>query len=140
MKDLRILIDTNILVDFIAKREPFVADARIIIKLCQEKIVSGSISAHTVTNLFYILRKELPADERKDTLRKFCRIFTVLGIDSFKLENALENDMFNDFEDCLQDECAKEFMSDYIVTRNIKDFENSSVKAIKPDEFLKIID
>ena len=137
MNAMRILIDTNVIMDYIANREPFAADAERIIELCIEKIVLGSISAHTITNLFYILRKELPLNERRDTLRKFCRIFMVVGIDSFKLENALKNDMFDDFEDCLQDECAKEFTANYIITRNIKDFENSSVKAIKPDEFLK---
>ena len=89
--------------------------------------------------MFYILRKELSAYERRDTLRKLCRIFTVVGIDSYKLETALENDTFDDLEDCLQDECAKDFKADYIVTRNIKHFDSSSVKAIEPKDFIELL-
>jgi len=136
---MRILVDTNIIMDYIANREPFAENAYIIIKLCTEKEIDGCISAHTITNLFYILRRELPADKRRGTLQKLCCIFTVAGIDLPKLENALQNDEFEDLEDCLQDECAKEFEADYIITRNIKDYVSSAVQAIGPDEFLKIL-
>ena len=136
---MRILIDTNIIMDYIGKREPFLADARMIIKLCTEKSINGCISSHTITNLFYILRKELSAKDRRTLLLKLTRAFPVIGIDYVKLEDALKNDVFEDLEDCLQDECAKEFYADYIVTRNIKDFVKSSIKAIEPHEFLEKI-
>jgi len=135
---MRILVDTNILMDYIANREPFAENAEKIITLCIEKEINGCISAHTITNLFYILRKDLPSEKRRSTLLKLCRVFTVIGIDYLKLETALQKDKFEDLEDCLQDECAKEFTADYIVTRNIKDFENSIIQAIEPDEFLEI--
>ena len=61
----------------------------------------------------------------------------IVGIDRRKIINAVNNDLFTDVEDCLQTECAKEFSADYIITRNVKDFQNSSVTAISPDEFLK---
>ena len=134
---MRILVDTNIFVDYVAKRHPFVDDARRIITLCVENSVDGCIAAHTVTNLFYILRKQMPVRERKQFLIDLCRTFTVIGIDYAKLEFCLHNDEFDDFEDCLQDECAKEFDADYIITRNIKDFTESAVEAIEPHEFLK---
>jgi len=136
---MRILVDTNIIMDYMANREPFAENAYKIIELCREKEIDGCISAHTITNLFYILRKELPPDKRRDTLLKLCRVFTVIGIDYFKLETALQNNIFEDLEDCLQDECAKEFTADYIITRNIKDFEISKIQAIEPDKFLKIL-
>jgi len=53
--------------------------------------------------------------------------------------DALERDDFKDFEDCLQDACAEMVAADYIVTRNIKDFEHSKIPAIAPDEFLKLL-
>ena len=134
---MRILIDTNILLDYILERCPFVNDSSKIIKLCIEDIIDGCISAHTITNLFYILRKEMPVQERKKLLLDLCEIFIVVGIDLEKLEFCLLNDGFNDIEDCLQSECAKEFGADYIVTRNIKDFTDSAVEAIEPHEFLK---
>ncbi len=57
-------------------------------------------------------------------------------IDSFKICSALDNEVFHDFEDCLQEECAVAVSADYITTRNIKDFSISRVPAISPDEFI----
>ena len=68
---------------------------------------------------------------------RLCNLLTVVGIDKAKIISALANDDFTDVEDCLQSECAKEFSADYIVTRNVKDFQNSEIPAISPDEFLK---
>lgn len=133
---MKVLIDTNILIDYITNREPYATNAYRIIELCVMKTVEGGIAAHSVMNLFYILRKDLSVDERRETLKKFCRVFTVVGIDNSKIMSALENENFMDFEDCLQDECAKDFQADYIITRNIKDFSSGYTKAIDPCEFL----
>ena len=66
-------------------------------------------------------------------------LFEVIQIVRDKLILALQNESFKDFEDCLQMECAKDFSADYIVTRNIKDFANSSIKPILPSDFLKLV-
>lgn len=134
---MRILLDTNILIDYISLRPPFSEDAKAILKLCMEKQIDGCIAAHSVMNAFYILRKDLTSDERRDALSDLCDLLTVVGIDKAKIITALENDKFTDVEDCLQSECAKAFSADYIVTRNVGDFRNSAVPAILPDEFLK---
>lgn len=136
---MRILIDTNILIDFFSKRPQFYDNAYIIMKLCASKRVDGCIAAHSVMNSFYILRKEFSPEERRSTLIDLCKIVYVVGIDKAKIISALENDHFSDVEDCLQTECAKDFSADYIVTRNIKDFEQSVIPAITPDQFLKMI-
>lgn len=133
---MRILIDTNVFMDYIADRKPFSETAYQIIELCTNKKVEGCIAAHTISNLFYILRRDLSIEERRDVLQGLCKIFQVIGIDSAKLEEALKNDSFTDFEDCLQMECAKDFGAKFIVTRNIKDYVCSSIKAIEPTEFL----
>jgi len=137
MKNLRILVDTNVLVDYISNRVPFAEDAYKIIELCIKKEVAGAIAAHTITNLYFILRKELPPDKRRNTLLKLCRVFTVVGLDSLKLESALRHDIFEDFEDGLQDECAKDFQANFIITRNLKDFSYSNITAIEPKTFLQ---
>jgi len=136
---MRILFDTNVIMDFIVKREPFSDDAEKAIALCMDKGIQVCIAAHTVPNLHYILRKHLTTEQRKDVLLEICRIFTVVGIDAGKLISALENNDFTDFEDCLQVECARDFESDYIVTRNTKDFLVSAVPAIEPQEFIGMI-
>jgi len=134
---MRILIDTNVIMDYIVKRETFSDDAEKVIALCMENGVQACIAAHTVSNLHYILRKHLTNEQRKDILLKICRMFTVIGIDAAKLVSALQDDNFNDFEDCLQVECAKDFGADFIVTRNAKDFQGSNVPVTEPSNFIR---
>ncbi len=136
---MRILIDTNVLIDYISKREPYFFNAEQIITLCANEKIYGCIAAHSVMDAIYITRKEYSIDERKNILKKICLILDVVGVDKYKIINSLSNDKFTDIEDCLQMECAKEFFADYIVTRNIKDFKNSVIKPTMPDEFLKMV-
>jgi predicted nucleic acid-binding protein len=138
---MRILIDTNILIDFIVKRQPFSDDAEKVIDICMSDNFNSCIAAHSIPNIHYILRKHLTKEQRKNILLEICSMFVVVGIDVIKLVSALENDDFSDYEDCLQLECAKEFNTDYIVTRNPSDFNKSSVPAIEPSDFIsKYID
>ena len=136
---MRILIDTNVLIDYISKREPYFFNAEQIITLCANEKIYGCIAEHSVMDAIYITRKEYSIDERKNILKKICLILDVVGVDKYKIINSLSNDKFTDIEDCLQMKCAKEFFADYIVTRNIKDFKNSVIKPIMPDEFLKMV-
>ena len=135
---MRVLVDTNVLMDYLANREPYADDAHNIIMLCVSKEIDGCIAAHTITNLFYILRKEMPVLKRKAALKTLCRVFDVVGITNKKLDLALNNEDFDDLEDCLQDECAKDYNAEYIITRNEQDFENGTTITIEPSEFLKI--
>lgn len=136
---LRILVDTNILLDYLLKREPYEEWARVIIQACQQKIISGCIAAHSITNIFYILRKNFSVKERREILMDLCKIFRVEGIDVYKLRNALMNEAFLDFEDCLQSECAENFHAEYIVSRNLSDFANSDIPCIDSEEMCRII-
>ena len=90
--------------------------------------------------MFFILRKDFSVEDRRLVLKDICVLFTVVGIDNFKLMSALDNLDFKDFEDCLQMECAKSFQADYIVTRNIEDYKNSSVPCIVPEQFCDFLE
>ena len=89
--------------------------------------------------MFFILRKDYNAKERREVLLNLCKIFDVEGIDKVKLILGLTNEDFTDFEDCLQMECAKLYEADYIVTRNISDYFTSEVRAITPKDYLEKI-
>ena len=89
--------------------------------------------------MFFILRNDYKPNIRRIMIKSLFDILYVSGIDEKALLNALDKDSFEDFEDCLQDECAKACGAEYIVTRNIKDYTNSTVPAITPDEFLKLV-
>ncbi|GHV22851.1 PIN domain-containing protein [Spirochaetia bacterium] len=131
-----ILVDTNILLDFFQDREPFRKEAIKIIQLCSTHAVTGHIAAHSITNIFYILRKDYSPDERKAMLLDMCRTMNVIGIDQQKLIESLTDENFDDIEDYLQFECAASIGADYIVTRNVDDFTASTIPAILPEYFL----
>lgn len=135
----RILIDTNVLLDYVLCRKPYEQAARNIVIACKQKKVMGCIAAHSISNMFFILRKALSAEERRKLLRSLCDLFEVECIDKAKIFEALSNDSFSDFEDCLQMECAIAFQAEYIVTRNCDDFKGSRIPCIEPDEFCKLI-
>ncbi len=134
----KILIDTNVLLDYLLEREPFFEDAKEIILSCTDGKIKGCIAAHSIPNMFFILRKDYNAKERREVLLNLCKIFDVEGIDKAKLILALTNEDFSDFEDCLQMECAKSYGADYIVTRNVFDYSTSEVKAIEPKDYLEL--
>ena len=90
--------------------------------------------------MFFILRKDYNAKERREVLLNLCKIFDVEGIDKVKLISGLVNEDFTDFEDCLQMECAKSYKADYIVTRNISDYITSEVKAIMPKYYVRFLE
>lgn len=134
----KILIDTNVLLDYLLEREPFFEDARKVILSCTEGNTKGCIAAHSISNMFFILRKNYNVSERREILSNLCTIFDVEGIDKVKLLSGLANEDFSDFEDCLQMECARSYGAAYIVTRNVSDYFASDIKAIVPSEYLKL--
>lgn len=134
----RILIDTNVLLDYLLTREPFYEEAKEVVLACTDRKTKGCIAAHSIANMFYILRKDYDAKERREILINLCTIFDVEGIDKAKLLSGLRNEEFIDFEDCLQMECAKAYNSEYIVTRNIDDYKTSEIKAISPKDYLAL--
>ena len=72
-------------------------------------------------------------------LLDICLIFNIIGTAKTIIINALTNDDFSDFEDCIQMECAEIAGAEYIVTRNINDFKASVIKPVLPEEFLKFM-
>ena len=106
--------------------------------MCINEEIEGCIAVHSLLNMFFILRKSIPdVKERRNQLLDLTEFLDVVEVDKTMVLQALKNDSFRDFEDCVQAECAVKANADYIVTRNIKDFEKSPVKAILPEDLLK---
>ena len=135
---MRVLIDTNVLLDAVARREPFSQNADKIIELCRQEKILGMIAAHTVVNAFYILRKNFSVAELKELFLSLCEFIYVEPVDIAKIIQALQDDNFSDFEDSLQEKCAANFSANYIITRDLKDYRQSAVPAITPEDFLEI--
>jgi len=128
------LIDTNVVMDVLVGREPFLQQSQQVVKLCTDHVIHGYLAAHTITNLFYILRKYYNMEECRDILLGLLDIFSIVSIDEENLKRSLLNKEFKDVEDCLQMECGRSANVTYIVTRNVKDFVGSDIPCLAPDE------
>lgn len=133
---MKALIDTNIIMDVLAGREGFEESAARIFKLCELGQIQGFVYALSIANIVYIMRKELDRSQIEDVISKLASIFTIADMKADDLKKAAGYPM-NDFEDALQSVCAARLKADFIVTRNLKDFKNSKVMAVKPDELIE---
>ncbi len=132
---MNVLIDTNSLLDVLYNRPEFVSDAAKVFKLCETKQITGYISALSIPNIVCIMRKELDAEKIKEVLTTLSLIFTIVDLKADDLKRAASLN-FQDYEGAIQSAQATRLKASYIVTRNIKDYRESRIPAIKPSELL----
>ncbi len=132
----RILVDTNIVLDLLSKREGFYKEAQELFTLADQSKVKLYISSLTLANTHYLLTRNHKLDEARKILIKFKVLVTVLSMDDKILELALISD-FKDFEDAIQYHTALENELDLIITRNKKDFKTSALPVLTAKEYLK---
>lgn len=122
---------------YILKREPFYADAQKVMQLCSTETVDGYIALHTITTIWYLLRK-LPDAVRRNALTAICNLLQVTGTTHEEVLHAIQMTTFKDFEDCIQSKCAKSANADYIITRNVSDFLKSEIPVLTPQAFFSM--
>lgn len=132
----KLLVDTNIVIDLLSKREKFYEEAQELFTLADTKSLKLYISALTFANTHYILSESLKFNDATKILIKFKVLVTVLPVDGKILELALISD-FKDFEDAIQYHTALENNLDMIITRNKKDFKAAALPVMTAREFLK---
>lgn len=135
---MRLFLDTNIMLDLLGERDPFYNSIAMIATLADRKQATLIVSALSYSTVFYVLTKYESRDKVLDKLRKFKIITEVSGVDETIIEKGL-NSTFTDFEDSLQYFCALKTECDVLLTRNQKDFKDSSIPVMSADEFLKSI-
>ncbi len=134
---MRILVDTNVILDIVQKREPFFADSYQALRKAIETDTECLISASAVTDIFYMLRKTFQsAQKAKERIEQLSQIVTFADVQGIDIHTTLVRAM-PDFEDAVVDAVAERNSASYILTRNVKNFDGSSVPAITPTEFLK---
>ena len=135
---MRILLDTDINLDFVLARQPFFVEAKeIFAQLAQNKF-EAYIASITAINIYYFGRKEKGRDYTLQELEKLLQLVKVCPVSSSILQTAIISPI-SDYEDAVQHECAITENLDAIVTRNTKDYKNSAVKVYSPTEFLQIL-
>ena len=132
---MRLLIDANVVLDVLQKREPYWKDSSVIWKLCETEQIEGYISTLTFANLMYVIRRELDPAQIRDVLDKLRLIFRFADFTAADMEKAAEMG-WDDFEDAIQAATAERIMADSIITRNVRDFRNSKVIAFTPSEYI----
>ncbi len=136
---MKVLIDTNVILDVLYKREGFYEDSLKIWKLCEIRKIDGYISALSIPNIVYILRRELDPEKTLEVINNINLVFKIYDLKSEIIMQAAEKKT-KDYEDALQMVTAQKLKASFIVTRNIKDFIGSKIIAVKPSELLERLD
>ena len=132
---MRVIVDTNVVLDVLLAREPFAEPASRIFALAEQSKIEASLCATTVTTIHYLLTQSLPRNDARGALRALLRLFEIAPVNRSVIEEALQSKIA-DFEDAVVEQAGRLSGAEAIITRNTKDFRNSIVKALDPAELL----
>ncbi len=135
---MRVLVDTNVVLDVLLDRRPFAEAATQVFALAEESRIEGFLCATTVPTVDYLLGQALPPKEARAALQRLLDLFEIAPVNRPVLEQALRSGI-SDFEDAVIEQSARLVSADAITTRNLTDFEKSSVTAFDPPELLSVI-
>ena len=135
----KVLIDSDIIIDYFYNRTPFSKDASEVLNLCALRKIEGFITPLIVANVYYILRKTSKHEKLISDLIKLFEYISIINMNQKIVFEALNSD-FKDFEDALQNYAAIETKNlNIIITRNIKDYKKSSLSVYTPESYLKTL-
>lgn len=132
---MRVLLDTDVIVDVMTARLPFAKEAAELLDLNDEGAFEAYISALTPLNVFYVARKARSAASLRESVRELLQAVKVGPLNDAILNSTFALP-FNDYEDAVQHCCATAAGLDAIVTRNVRDYKNSKLPVFTPAEFL----
>ena len=132
----KILVDTNIVLDLLAKRKEFISEAQQLFTLSDKNEVDLYVSSLTFANTYYILSQKMKLNDARKILRKFKVLVKVLPMDDKIIDLSLESD-FKDFEDAIQYHTAIENEINIIVTRNLRDFKTSKIPVLTAKNYIE---
>lgn len=135
---MKILLDTNIILDIALKREPHFTNSATVFSLIEQYGIEAFISATSINDIYYIARKEKGNEAARAFITELTKVVSIAGINKHTVLNALQSDIA-DFEDALQNFAAMDTNCDYIITRNKPDFRNANLTVLTPMEFIETI-
>ncbi len=136
---MKVLFDTNIILDVLLDRKPFSEHASYLMSRVERSEINGFLCATTVTTIHYLLFKNLAKKKAIESINSIMALFEVASVNRLVIENALKL-KFSDFGDSIMHESAKHAGAEYIITRNIKDFKKSKIPVYTPTEFLSMLE
>lgn len=135
---IRAVIDLNIILDVLQRREPFFAASQRVMIAAEVGLIDGLVAAHSITTLFYLLAKDKSPARAHVVLTDVLQTLAVAAVDQNTIEQAL-NLPYSDFEDAVQMMAAVHARAQYVVTRDPADYKYGPVPALQPDEFLALL-
>jgi predicted nucleic acid-binding protein len=135
---LRLLIDTNVILDVLQRREPHFLDSARVVAAAESGRCQGVVAAHTVTTIFYLVAKYSSPETARLQISEMLRFLDVAGVDRAVLLQALTMP-YADFEDAVQMTAAGAAGADFIVTRDLGDFARGPLPALTPAEALALL-
>ena len=134
----KVLLDSDVILDFFFDREPFSDNVAQILSLCESKEITGYITPVILSNVYYLLRQSATHEKVVEKLKMLVSFTEILVINKESILQALHSE-FKDFEDALQNYAAEiNDTIDCIVTRNTKDYKKSTLGVLTPENYLKM--
>ncbi|MEX2526745.1 MAG: PIN domain-containing protein [Gemmatimonadota bacterium] len=135
---MRLFLDTNVTLDVLARREPWLHDSATVLSLLESDEFDGIVATHSITTLQYLCVKELGRSQATVALIDLLRLVSVAPLDQETILKAIALD-WRDFEDAIQMLSATDANADFLVTRNASDFKASPIPVVTPSELLAIL-
>ncbi len=136
---MRVLVDTNVILDVLLDRKPFAESGKAVFALAEQSVIEGYICATTVTTVDYLLRQTLPSSAARNAIKRLLELFEVAPVNRPVLEQALLSGMA-DFEDAVLEQSGRLIHVDLIITRDVKHFRHSKLCVLDPDALISTID
>ena len=132
---MKILLDTNIVLDLLLQRKPFCDDAKTIFELIESNKISGYLCATSITTIYYLISKSTDRLKADEIIENLLELFNIADVNKNILLKSLQNNG-KDFEDSVIYSSAEYFNIDVIITRDKKGFKQSNIDVLQPDIFL----
>jgi predicted nucleic acid-binding protein len=136
--ELRVLIDLNVILDVLQRREPFYHMSARVLAAAERGVLDGWVAAHSLTTLFYLLAKYRSAEQSRVVLTDLLTFLSVAAVDDVVIEQAL-NLPYPDFEDAVQMMAAVRSGARYLVTRNVRGYGRGPLPVVQPAELMALL-
>ena len=135
---IQVLFDLNIILDVLQERKEFYDFSARLLAQAETGDIQGWLAAHSVTTLFYLIAKDISPDQARVTLASLMQFIKIAPVDQNTIELAMSMP-YRDFEDAVQMMAAVQIHADYLLTRNVRDYQPAPIPVIQPVDLLAIL-
>ena len=137
---MKVLLDTNVILDVLLKRKPFLEKSALVLLLSEKKLIDGYVSASSITDIFFLTNATYKDKQKSmELLKNLLKTINIASVTEEEIFRAVDLN-WSDFEDAVQYSTGENIRADYIITRDSKGYINSTITTITPTDFLSIIE